>query len=84
MHLLEDSMIINEIIIDESTIKEETNGNFLITFKEWESVTNIEGDDVTPSKYWTNLFCIRMKGVFVCVLFELNNTKETNVKWETK
>ena len=60
---MDDGTFINEIIIDGSVSKEETKGNFILSFKEWESVTKMEGEHVKLSKEWINLFRMTMEGV---------------------
>ena len=65
---MDDSTIINEIIIDGSVSEEETKGNYILSFKGWESVTKMEGEHVKLSKDWSNLFGMKKEGVTICVL----------------
>ena len=75
---MDDSTIINEIIIDGSVSEEETKGNYILSFKGWESVTKMEGEHVKLSKDWSNLFGMKKEGVTICVLcFEYHNINKS-------
>ena len=83
---MDDSTIINEIIIDGSVSEEETKGNYILSFKGWESVTKMEGEHVKLSKDWSNLFGMKKEGVTICVLcFEyhnINKSQSRKKKWK--
>ena len=67
-NLIDDSIAVNEVIIDHSASHEEVRGEFFITLKEWDKIIRTDGDSISFSKDWTNLFCSKLEGIFICVL----------------
>ena len=43
---MDDCTTLNQIIINESISEEETKGNLTLSFKEWKSVTKLEGEHI--------------------------------------
>ena len=60
------NLAINEVIADQTVCKKEIE--FTISINEWNQITSFNGDNLTFSKDWTNLFNSKIENDYHCVL----------------
>ena len=88
---VDDNTLGNEVTVEQSMLREEICGDFLLSGMEWKCITQIEGDSLVFSKDWTNLFTSKIEENFVCVLSfkykkfnKLNSRKQNSCFLELK
>ena len=57
-----------EVVIDSKASENVIDGNSFLNLDEWNSITEVSGDEYTFLKDWTNLFGSKLLDLFVCVL----------------